>query len=110
MHCPESSRRYFGRLSRINTANFPDSTLDVSQQFAWQNLVDYIPRWMREQDRLEWKLKAEAFDRLVETYQGLEDHDGFYSRNWLELSEQMETELKQLSWILRPGKTPSGSS
>ena len=65
---------------------------------------------MCEQDRLEWKLKAEAFDRLTEKYRSLEDHDGFYSRNWLELSEQLETELKQLKWVLGAGKDPSGSS
>ena len=72
--------------------------------------MDYIPGCMREQDRLEWKLKAEAFDRLVEKYRSLENYDGFYSRNWLELSEQLETELKQLRWVLRPGEAPSGSS
>ena len=72
--------------------------------------MDYIPGWMREQDRLEWKLKAEAFDRLVEKYRSLEDHDGFYSRNWLELSEQLETELKQLRWVLTTKKRPSGLS
>ncbi len=72
--------------------------------------MDYISGCMREQDRLERKLKAEAFDRLTEKYRSLEDHDGFYSRNWLELSEQLETELNQLKWVLRTGKDPSGSS
>ena len=72
--------------------------------------MDYIHGGMREQDRLEWKLKAEAFDRLAEKYRSLEDHDGFYSRNWLELSEQLETELKRLKWVLGAGKDPSGSS
>jgi hypothetical protein len=74
--------------------------LDVSRAFAWQNLMDYIRAGMGEQDRLERRLKAQAFDRLVQKYRTLENEDGFYSRNWVELSEQLESELRQLRRVL----------
>ena len=72
--------------------------------------MDYIPGTMREQDRLEWKLKAEAFDRLIAKYRSLENHDGFYSRNWLELTDHLDKELKHLQQVLVAEIDPSGSS
>ena len=56
---------------------------------------------MTEQDRLQFRLKAEAFDRLVEKYRSLEDDDGFYSRHWLEFSELLEQEVRQIQWVLK---------
>ena len=56
---------------------------------------------MREQEQLEARLKAEAFDRILERYQNLENDDGFYSKNWVELSELIEAELKRIRWILK---------
>ncbi len=48
----------------------------------------------QEQDLLQ--LKAEAFDRIVTRYRNLQDEDGFYSRNWIELAEAIEAELSKL--------------
>ncbi len=69
--------------------------------------MDYISGLMRQQAPLAWKLKAEAFDRLVEKYRSLENHDGFYSRNWLELTELLEAELQELKWVLSSEAGPS---
>lgn len=72
--------------------------------------MDYIPGCMRRQVPLDWKLKAEAFERLVEKYQSLDNHDGFYSRNWLEFTELLEAELKELKWVLlSEGESPDPS-
>ena len=72
--------------------------------------MDYISGYMRRQAPLAWKLKAEAFERLVEKYQSLENHDGFYSRNWLELTELLEAELKELKKVLlSDGESPEPS-
>lgn len=60
---------------------------------------------MSEQEELRLRLKAEAFDRLVEKYQDLKGDDGFYSKNWVELSDFMEQEIRQLIWIT--GADPS---
>ena len=62
---------------------------------------------MHQQASLALKLKAEAFDRLVEKYRSLENHDGFYSRNWLELTELLEAELQELKWVLSSEAEPS---
>lgn len=56
---------------------------------------------MKEQEQLEARLKAEAFDRLLEKYRSLEDDAGFYSKNWVELTELIEAEVKRIRWILR---------
>ncbi len=69
--------------------------------------MDYISGLMHQQAPLAWKLKAEAFDRLVEKYRSLENHDGFYSRNWLELTELLEAELQELKWVLSSEAEPS---
>ena len=55
---------------------------------------------MSQQAWIGWKLKAEAFDRLVEKYQSLEKCDGFYSQNWLEFTELFEQELQKLKSTL----------
>ncbi len=51
---------------------------------------------MNEQELRVLKLKAEAFDRLVEKYKSLQDEAGFYSRNWVELAELIEAALEKL--------------
>jgi len=51
---------------------------------------------MDEQQLMLLALKAEAFERIVGTYQELQ-HSGFYSRNWVELAEVIENELKEIS-------------
>ena len=51
---------------------------------------------MNEQELRVLKLKAEAFDRLVERYKSLQDEAGFYSRNWVELAELIEAALEKL--------------
>ncbi len=56
---------------------------------------------MSEQEQLEMRLKAEAFDRIRDKYRSLENEDGFYSRNWLEFSELIEVEIKRMRWILK---------
>ncbi len=72
--------------------------------------MDYSPGYMRRQAPLAWKLKSEAFERLVKKYRSLENHDGFYSRNWLELTEFLEAELKELKWVLlSDGESPEPS-
>jgi len=47
------------------------------------------------------RLKAEAFERIRDKYRTLENDDGFYSRNWVELSELIEGEVKRIRWILK---------
>lgn len=56
---------------------------------------------MKEQEQLEARLKAEAFDRVLEKYRSLEDDDGFYSKNWVVLTELIEAEIKRIRWILK---------
>jgi len=56
---------------------------------------------MSEQEQLEMRLKAEAFERIRDKYRTLENDDGFYSRNWVELSELIEGEVKRIRWILK---------
>ena len=51
---------------------------------------------MDEQQLMLLALKAEAFERIVGKYQELQ-HSGFYSRNWVELAEVIENELKEIS-------------
>ena len=55
---------------------------------------------MTEQDQLEQRLKAEAFDRLMEKYRTLEDGDGFYSRHWLEFSVFLEQQAQEIQLTL----------
>ena len=56
---------------------------------------------MSEQEQLEMRLKAEAFERIRDKYRTLENDDGFYSRNWVELSELIEGEVNRIRWILK---------
>ena len=51
---------------------------------------------MDEQQMMLLALKAEAFDRIAGKYRELQ-HSGFYSRNWVELAEVIENELKEFS-------------
>lgn len=51
---------------------------------------------MDEQQLMLLALKAEAFECIVGKYQELQ-HSGFYSRNWVELAEVIENELKEIS-------------
>lgn len=55
---------------------------------------------MSEREQLTQRLKAEAFDRIVEKHGLLQDDAGFYSKNWVELSELIEAEAKQIRWIV----------
>ena len=50
---------------------------------------------MDEQQLMLVTLKAEAFDRIVDKYQELQQ-SGFYTRNWVELAEVIDIELKEL--------------
>lgn len=54
---------------------------------------------MSEQEKLLTRIKAEAFDRVAEKYSSLQDEAGFYSSNWVELSEVIEAELRRIRWI-----------
>lgn len=45
------------------------------------------------------RIKAEAFDRVVAKYGSLQGEAGFYSSNWVELSEVIEAELRRIRWI-----------
>ncbi len=54
---------------------------------------------MSEQDQLLQRLKAESFDRVVERYRSLQNDAGFYSKNWVELAELLEAEIKRIHWI-----------
>ncbi len=50
---------------------------------------------MDEQQLMLMTVKAEAFDRIVDKYQELQQ-SGFYTRNWVELAEVIDIELKEL--------------
>ncbi len=54
---------------------------------------------MSEQERLLIRIKAEAFDRVAAKYGTLQGEAGFYSSNWVELSETIEAELRRIRWI-----------
>lgn len=59
---------------------------------------------MSEREQLAQRLKAEAFDRILQKYSSLEHDAGFYSKNWVELSELIEAEAKQIQWIVGKSK------
>ena len=40
--------------------------------------------------------KADAFDQIVNKYQGLVVDAGFYSKNWVELAEVIEAESRKI--------------
>ncbi len=50
---------------------------------------------MDEQQLMLMTLKAEALDRIVGKYRELQQ-SGFYSRNWVELAEVIDNEMKEL--------------
>ena len=52
---------------------------------------------MGEQEQDLLCFKAEAFDRIISHYRNLQNEAGFYSKNWVELADAIETELKKLS-------------
>lgn len=45
------------------------------------------------------RLKAEWFDQIVEKYQNLQADAGFYSKNWVELSELIEDRFRKLKQL-----------
>ncbi len=53
------------------------------------------------------RIKAEAFDRVAAKYSNLQGEAGFYSSNWVELSEAIEAELRRIRWIAGGGR-PGG--
>ena len=67
--------------------------------------MDYISQSMQEQDLKVLRLKAEAFDRLVKRYRTLQLQSGFYSKNWLEIEQLIESALENLR-LLKQGKGP----
>ena len=51
------------------------------------------------------RAKARAFDRILAAYRSLQDEAGFYSRNWVELSEVIDREAKNLEQLLTEGSS-----
>ena len=51
---------------------------------------------MKESELGVVMLKSEFFDQIIEKYQNLQDDAGFYSKNWVELSEMIEDRLRKL--------------
>jgi uncharacterized protein YdcH (DUF465 family) len=51
---------------------------------------------MKDEELKKLKLKAECFDRIVKKYNDLQADAGFYSKNWVELAEVIEAEIKNL--------------
>ncbi len=49
---------------------------------------------MKDEELKILKLKADCFDRIVEKYNNLQENTGFYSKNWVELAEVIEDEIK----------------
>ena len=47
----------------------------------------------------ENRAKARAFDRILAAYRNLQGEAGFYSRNWVELSELIDKEAKNLEQL-----------
>ncbi len=43
--------------------------------------------------------KAEYCDQIIEKYKALQENAGFYSRNWVELAELIETAIKRLKMV-----------
>ncbi|MCH8819437.1 MAG: hypothetical protein IIB03_03845 [Acidobacteria bacterium] len=54
---------------------------------------------MNEEELKTLKIKAAHFDKIVEEYRTLQDDAGFYSRNWVELSEVIEAAMKSLDKV-----------
>ena len=54
---------------------------------------------MNEDELKILKTKAEHLDRILETYQSLQADAGFYSKNWVELSEVIEAAMTELDKI-----------
>jgi len=50
---------------------------------------------MKDEELKILKLKADCFDRIVEKYNNLQEDTGFYSKNWVELAEVIEDEIKK---------------
>ena len=50
---------------------------------------------MKDEDTKILKLKAACFDRIVEKYNHLQADAGFYSKNWVDLAEVIENEIKK---------------
>ncbi len=40
--------------------------------------------------------RVDAFDQIIDKYQSLVDDAGFYSKNWVELAEIIEAELRKI--------------
>ncbi|MFQ5737458.1 MAG: hypothetical protein ACE5JX_00460 [Acidobacteriota bacterium] len=57
---------------------------------------------------MESRCKARAFDRILEKYQTLRDDAGFYSSNWVELAEIIESEWKRLQWLSKKKESLPG--
>ena len=66
------------------------------EKFASLQGRKYILSDMKESELGVTKLKSEFFDQIIEKYQNLQDDAGFYSKNWLELSEMIEDKLRKL--------------
>ncbi len=54
---------------------------------------------MKDEELKILKLKAECFDRIVEKYNNLQADAGFYSKNWVELAEVIENEIKNFDRV-----------
>ena len=66
------------------------------EKFASLQGRKYILSDMKESELGVTKLKSEFFDQIIEKYQNLQDDAGFYSKNWVELSEMIEDKLRKL--------------
>ena len=54
---------------------------------------------MKDEELKKLQLKAECFDRIVKKYNDLQADAGFYSKNWVELAEVIEAEIKSLGRV-----------
>ena len=66
------------------------------EKFASLHDRKYILSGMKESELGVVMLKSEFFDQIIEKYQNLQDDAGFYSKNWVELSEMIEDRLRKL--------------
>ncbi len=54
---------------------------------------------MKDEELKILQLKSECFDRIVAKYNNLQADAGFYSKNWVELAEVIENEIKNFDRV-----------
>ncbi len=52
---------------------------------------------MNEEEFKILQVKADKLEQILDKYQSLQADAGFYSKNWVELAEVIETAMKELA-------------